>query len=175
MLSFLFPRAANRRIVDRLYGEIVAVARNPVLFRDYAAPDTFEGRFETLTLAAHLVLRRLAALPPPASELAQELVDSIFSHLDATLREMGVGDPSVPKRMKKLAEAFYGRGFAYQQAAREGLPALEQALRRNVYAGRADAARLARYAQAVAAALETASFETFVRGPLPFPDPADVI
>ncbi|MGA2638908.1 ubiquinol-cytochrome C chaperone family protein [Methylocella sp.] len=174
MLSWFFRGSPNRRLVDRLHGEIVAAARDPALYADYAIADTFEGRFEAMTLHATLILRQLNAMAPPAPELAQDLADAVFSHFDATLREMGVGDVVVPKRMKALAEAFVGRGVAYDQALRAGGPALAATLARNVYAGRADAARLARFVEKARAALAEASFDAFADGPVPFPKPASV-
>ncbi len=170
----LFRGSANRALVERLYDEIVAGARDPALYSDYGVPDTFEGRFEALTLHASLVLRQLNLMPPPAAELAQDLADAVFAHLDATLREMGVGDVSVAKRMKKLAEAFLGRSLAYDRAFRAGGGALAEALARNVYAGRCDALRLARYVEAARASLATTPLEVFVSGPVPFPRPAAI-
>jgi cytochrome b pre-mRNA-processing protein 3 len=174
MLSWLQRRSVNRRLVDRLYGEIVAAARDPALYADYAIADTLEGRFEALTLHATLVLRQLNAMAPPAPDMAQDLADAVFSHLDAALREMGVGDVTVPKRMKSFAEAFLGRGAAYDRALRAGRQALAETLSRNVYGGNVDASRLARYVEATSAALTNASFEAFVRGPVPFLKPATV-
>ncbi|MEJ0094499.1 MAG: ubiquinol-cytochrome C chaperone family protein [Methylocella sp.] len=174
MLSWLSRRSANRQLIDRLHGEIMAAARNPVLFTDYAIEDTFEGRFEAMTLHAMLVLRQLNAMAPPAPELAQDLADAVFARLEEALREMGVGDVSVPKRMKILAEAFLGRSLAYDQALRLGEPALAAALARNVYAGRADARRLASYVEAANIALAKASFAVFADGPVPFPEPAAI-
>jgi cytochrome b pre-mRNA-processing protein 3 len=174
MLPWFFRGSANRRLVDRLHGEIVAAARQPALYADYAIPDTLEGRFEAMTLHATLVLRQLNAMAPPGPELAQDLANAIFSHFDATLREMGVGDAAVPKRMKSLAEAFLGRGVAYDRALRVGGPALAEALARNVYAGRADGARLARFVEAARVALAQATFDVFADGPVPFPKPASV-
>ncbi|WP_395665607.1 ubiquinol-cytochrome C chaperone family protein [Methylocella sp.] len=173
LFSWLSARASSRRTVDRLHGAIVEAARAPALFLDYGAPDTLEGRFEMLTLHAALALRRLNAMAAPGPELAQDLVDAVFAHFDATLREMGVGDPSVPKRMKTLAEAFLGRSLAYETALGDGAR-LEAALKRNVYAGAGDAARLARYAQAARAALDVAPVEAFFEGRPPFPDPLRV-
>ncbi|MGO9675222.1 MAG: ubiquinol-cytochrome C chaperone family protein [Methylocella sp.] len=174
MLSWLFRGSANRRLVDRLHGEIVAAARDPALYADYAIADTFEGRFEAMTLHATLVLRQLNAMAPPAPELAQDLANAIFSHFDATLREMGVGDAAVPKRMKTLAEAFLGRGVAYDQALRTGGTALAAVLARNVYADRDDGARLARFVETARSALAEAPFDAFADGPVPFPKPASV-
>ena len=174
MLSWLSRGGANRRLVDRLHGEIVAAAREPSLYTDYAIADTFEGRFEAMTLHATLVLRQLNAMAAPAPELAQELADAVFFYFEANLREMGVGDAVVPKRMKTLAEAFLGRGVAYDRALRAGAPALAATLARNVYADRADAGRLARYVEAARAALAQAPFAAFADGPVPFPKPASI-
>src|SRR5262245_1194099 len=103
MIFGLFRGNANRRAIDRLYGEIVAASRTPVLFTDFGIADDIDGRFESLALHATLVLRRLRQLPPPGVEIAQELTDTLFQHFDLALREMGVGDTSVPKRMKTMA------------------------------------------------------------------------
>ncbi len=175
MFSWLQRRSANRRLVDRLYGEIMAAARDPSLYADYAMADTVEGRFEALTLLATLVLRQLNAMAAPAPDMAQDLADVVFSHLDATLRERGVGDVTVPKRMKTFAEAFLGRAAAYDQALRAGGSALAETLARNVYAGPCDPSRLARYVEATSAALAKTPFETFVNGPVPFPKPMAVL
>lgn len=167
----------TRSLLDRLHGEIVAAARAPAFYLDYAVPDTFEGRFELLALHAGLVLRRLNAAEPPGPAVAQDLVDAVFGHLDADLREAGVGDITVPKRMKKLAEAFLGRSAAYDAGFRLGAAALCTAVGRNVYAGaEAGAAvdRMARYAAAAGEALGAASLEACLAGPLPFPDPSSI-
>src|SRR6476620_7868248 len=106
MIFGLFRRSANERVIERLHGEIMAAVRQPSLYADYGVPDTFEGRFEMLILLSTLVVRRLAKLPSPGPEIAQDLTDKIFSEIDAAMREMGVGDLAVPKRIKKMAAAF---------------------------------------------------------------------
>ena len=174
MIFAMFRRSGNQRVIDRLHGDIVAAVRQPALYADYGVEDTFEGRFELLTLFATLLVRRLALLPPPAPEAAQELTDRIFSELDAAMREMGVGDLAVPKRIKKFADAFLGRRNAYDAALSATTnDQLEAALARNVYGLDADgtgkAARLARYALAAQTALEAAPLETFMKGSAPFP------
>ena len=182
MIFKLFRRSANQTVIERLHAAIVAAARQPALFTALGLSDTFEGRFESLTLQAALVLRRLNALPAPGPEIAQDLIDTIFQHFDRMLREMGIGDTTVPKRMKGLAEAFLGRSAAYDEAlrapARDGQPAgdvLRQALARNVFAGpasRDQALALGRYVEAVVTALDALSVQDFVDGNLPCPDPA---
>ena len=172
----LLRRSGNQIVIERLYAELVAASRQPALFSG-AIEDTFEGRFESLTLHAALALRRLNGLPEPGPDMAQDLIDAVFRHFDSALREMGVGDTVVPKRMKKLAEAFLGRSAAYDAALREGPDALLGALARNVVAPTADdaarrAAFLARYVEAAVATLDTLPVQAFVDARVPFPDPA---
>jgi cytochrome b pre-mRNA-processing protein 3 len=174
MLTNLLRPRSNRRLIHDLHGRIVAAARRPALFLPpYAVPDTTEGRFDLLVLLTILLLWRLESLPDPAPEIAQELVNAMFEHLDADLRETGVGDLAVPKRMKKLAGAFAGRSIAYRDALDHNGAALMAALARNIY-GREDvdagANRLAAYCREVIAELERAELSELLADP-PFPDP----
>jgi cytochrome b pre-mRNA-processing protein 3 len=134
MVFGLFSRKRAVPSVERLYGDIVAASREPALYRVCGVPDTVMGRFESLGLHVALVLRRLRALPSPADSLAQELVDRFFLDLDGSLRQIGIGDVSVPKKIKKLGQAFYGRAEAYEKAltSEAAADALETALARNV-------------------------------------------
>ncbi|MGH6817989.1 MAG: ubiquinol-cytochrome C chaperone family protein [Methylovirgula sp.] len=166
MFFGLFRGAANRRLIERLHGEIVAAARDPVLFLAYEISDDVDGRFESLALHAALVLRRLNLLPAPGPEIAQDLADALFRHFDVALREMGVADVGIAKRMKTIAEAFLGRANAYDRALHEGHAALCAALSRNVYAGRRGADRLALYTEAIDTALAGATLAEFVGGPI---------
>ena len=171
-------RRANRNLIEQLHGEIVAAARRPALYLTFRAPDTLDGRFEMITLHAGLVLRRLRAISGLGDEIAQDLADCVFRHFDDALREIGVGDTSIPKRMKKMAEAFYGRTKAYAEGLAE--PAsneLERALARNVYgveslAEAPAAPALAGYARACAAALEAQGLADFAAGRVVFPEPS---
>lgn len=165
----------TRLLLDRLHSEIVGAVRQPVFYLDYGVPDTFEGRFELLALHAGLVLRRFNGAEAPGPAVAQDLVDTLFAKLDADLREAGVGDITVPKRMKKLCEAFLGRAAAYDAALRGGPEPLAGAVARNVYAGHAgagDPGRLGRYAEAMDAALAATPLDRCLAAPLPFPDPS---
>jgi cytochrome b pre-mRNA-processing protein 3 len=111
---FRFKRkTSGEDLVLRLHSTIVEASRRPSLYGDGGIPDTMEGRFEALVLHALVVLRRLRQLPHPADDVAQELVDALFAHLEIALREMGIGDFGVPKRMKKLAGAFFDRTAKY--------------------------------------------------------------
>ncbi len=179
-----FRRSRNTQVIERLYGEIMTAARQPALYIAYGVSDSFEGRFELLTLHATLAIRRLARLDQAgqnsvAQDMAQDLTNRIFAGFDATLREMGVGDVTVPKRMKKLAEAFLGRRTAYDVALEQkDEAALCAALARNIYgspdAQLAHAAHLARYVWACEAILNETALSAFEHGPVLFP-PADSI
>ena len=119
----------------------MTAARRPALYQALKAPDRIEGRFELLTLHAGLVLRRLIALGGLGEPIAQELVNSLFMHLDDSLRELAISDIGVSKRLKKMAAAFYGRNAAYAAALDSSSRSeLTAALARNVY-GAADPER----------------------------------
>jgi cytochrome b pre-mRNA-processing protein 3 len=119
-----------------------------------------------------LTLRALRGLPPPADDIAKDLTDAFFRDMDASLREMGVGDTVVPKRMKKIAAAFYGRAQAYDgplNAADEAQ--LAKALGRNASGTDAPATPLARYALAGDRRLKDLDLNTLLEtGPV-FPKP----
>jgi cytochrome b pre-mRNA-processing protein 3 len=169
MVFGLFARSKPTPSVELVYGGIVAAARLPALYRDMGVPDTVMGRFDALALHVIMVLRRLRDLPPPADALAQEIVDRFFADLDSSLREIGIGDVSVPKKIKKLGQAFYGRAQAYEDAFAPDAPAdaLEQALARNVL-DRPDepmlASALALQVRRLNQRLAAMAFEQFLNG-----------
>ena len=113
-------RAARRRLIEGLHDAVVEQSRAPSLYGPGRFPDTVEGRFEALVLHVLVTMRRLRTLPPPAEDVSQELVDAVFAHLEIALRELGVGDMGVPKRMKSLARAFYDRTLKYEAALSAG-------------------------------------------------------
>ena len=118
-----------------LYGAIVAQARIPALYSDFGVPDTVEGRFEMIVLHLALVLRHLRD-GRPAQAIGQEVFDMFCTEIDQQLREMGVGDTAVSKKMRQVGEAFYGRAAAYESVLSGGDAAgLAAALERNVFAG----------------------------------------
>lgn len=158
--------------IEMIYGTIVAQARLPDFYADFGVPDTVNGRFDMVILHLWLVLRRLRALEAPA--VAQRLFDHFCSDMDANLREMGVGDLAVPKRMTKFGEAFYGRSAAYERAAASGHEAWCAALGRNILPDGAAAAPLAAYAEHALAALDQVDRNDFTSGNWLFPAPVKV-
>jgi cytochrome b pre-mRNA-processing protein 3 len=170
----LFRRDPRRDLIAALYARVADAARQPGLYADLGVPDTVEGRFEALSVHMVLALRALRRKPDPAGDVARDLTDAFFRDLDASLREMGVGDTAVPKRMKTLAEAFYGRAGVYDAALDAGdETALAAALGRNVRGSDAPAQGLARYVLAADRRLASATAEAFLADGPRFPAPAE--
>jgi cytochrome b pre-mRNA-processing protein 3 len=168
-----FRRNPDPRTITALYGAIVAQARSPSFYGAHGVPDTVLGRFDMVVLHAALLVRRLRA-SDATQALAQGVFDAFCRDMDDNLREMGVSDIGVPREMRKLAEAFYGRARAYEAAlAADGDGALAAALTRNVYADAAPvaASALAAYVRAAARMLDSASDAALARGEARFPDP----
>ncbi len=168
----------HQRAAHELYCRLVAAARAPYFYTTLAVPDTLDGRFDLVGLYAFLVIRRLQAAPPPGPAVAQAVFDAMFSDMDLNLREMGVSDLSVGKRVKQMWEAFHGRATAYQGPLAAGDAALlAEALARNVWRGAADpdaAARLARLALAEDAHLAGQDAAALGRGEVAFLAPESV-
>jgi cytochrome b pre-mRNA-processing protein 3 len=148
MLERFRNRRRNRQIVDDLYAAIVGESRQEALYTRFALPDTVMGRFEALSIHVFLFLARCrddATLKP----VAQDLVDRFMVDIEDSIREIGIGDPSVPKRMRKLAGMFYERVHAYDPPLHAGdTAALAAALKRHALppeAGADAAAGLAAY------------------------------
>ncbi|MDJ1156926.1 ubiquinol-cytochrome C chaperone family protein [Chelatococcus sp. SYSU_G07232] len=173
MILRLFRRDHGGNVVETLYQRTAEASRAPALYAALGVPDTLEGRFEALTLHLFLVLRRLRGLPAPAGDVGQELVDVSFRELERALREIGIGDLSVPKKMKTIAKAFYGRVKSYDEAlASEDAGALAETLARNVCGGGAPAFGLAAYVRAAEADLAGFDLEALLAAEAPFPPAA---
>lgn len=117
----------------RVYEVIVAAARQKRFYAQFLVPDTPLGRYEMLSLHIFLALHRMRGEHKALADLAQEIADEFFKDVDHSLRELGIGDQGVPKRMKKLARMFYGRVAAYGEALdANDTDALAAALTRNI-------------------------------------------
>jgi cytochrome b pre-mRNA-processing protein 3 len=176
MIFPFFRRSARPDTISTLYGTIVAQARLPLFYRDHAVPDTVNGRFDLIVLHLTLFLERLAA-DEGLRALGQGVFDAFCRDMDHNLREMGVGDLAVPKEMRRMGEAFYGRAEAYRAAlAAPSDQALAETLARNIYGGSspAEAARLAAYMREAVRQLERQDLASLAAGHLNFPEPAAV-
>ncbi|PYB70780.1 ubiquinol-cytochrome C chaperone family protein [Rhizobium wuzhouense] len=134
VFGFFRQKRNNQAIVERQYAILTSAARTPAFYLDMNAPDTVMGRFEMLTIMLILYFRRTARSDRSGQEIAQNIIDAFFEDVDHSIRELGVGDPGVPKRMKKLAGMYYGRLESYAAALDKGdRDALAAALARNIH------------------------------------------
>jgi cytochrome b pre-mRNA-processing protein 3 len=177
-LLALFRRKPLERPGFLLYTAAVSAARDPWFYGPVAAvPDTLDGRFDLIGLHAGVLIRRLHNDPDPrGARAAQAVFDALFADMDMSLREMGVGDMSVGKRVKRMWEGFHGRARAYGAALDAGDgAALRAALARNLWRSRPDeptpaAARaVAAHAERMAAALASQPLGALLRGEVAFP------
>lgn len=171
-----FRSSRRHEIVRNVYDAIVAQARQPDHYLDAGVPDTVEGRFEMIVLHVILMIRRLRGNGDRADSLAQEIVDEMFRDMDRNLREIGVGDLSVGKKVRRLAEAYQGRAKAYDRALAEADPeeraqALATVLGRTIFSNEppsAAPARLARSVLEAEACLARWDIERIMRGTVRF-------
>ena len=175
MISFA-ERNFARVAAEQAYRRVVEQARQPVFFTHYGVPDTLDGRFELICLHAFLYLHRLKAERPQSRRVCQRFFDRMFADFDRSLRELGVGDLSVGKHVKRMAQGFYGRILAYEEGLAEDDASLGAAIARNVFgtlAGSAsDAAALADYIRASVRHLHRQAAADLLAGQILFEMPA---
>lgn len=140
MIARWFRKDQTQSQAETLFAALNDQARQPAFYAVAGAPDTVEGRFEVLALHVFLAIRRLKRDAPASDRLSAALQEAFFRRLDDALRELGVGDLSIGRKIRGLAEAFYGRASAYEKALAEGGEALAAAVARNVHES-ADAGR----------------------------------
>jgi cytochrome b pre-mRNA-processing protein 3 len=182
MIFSRFRRGASPDTISTLYGMIVAQARLPVFYRDYAVADTVNGRFDLLVLHLSMVLGRLwqdSEQAPGLKQLGQGVFDRFCVDMDDNLREIGIADLKVPKEMTKMGQAYYGRAQAYQAALdAPDDQALLETITRNIYAGAppepSAAQRLAAYMRQAVGELREQNVAQLATGEVKFPDPAVV-
>ena len=175
MIFQLFRRNDRAGTIRALYGVIVAQARRPAFYRDYGVPDSVEGRFDMIALHVILFFRRVRADREPIRALGQPVFDAFCRDMDHNLREMGVSDVGIPRKMRGLGEAYYGRSATYEKAlSPEGDKALAAALARNVFTTDVTppgAVRLAAYVREAVRRLDQQDGDDFAAAVLDFPDP----
>ena len=174
----LFRRNDLRDAADRAYDAVVAQARRPEFFTLSGVPDTLDGRFELICLHAFLFLHRLKREAPPAAELGQAFFDAMFADFDRSLRELGTGDLSVGREVKKMAQGFYGRIQAYEEGLQNGDAVLAAALGRNLFGTSPSApasaiASMASYLRREAARLRREDRQQLLAGQVSFGSPPE--
>ena len=170
----LFRANAIRNAAELAYRRVVEHARRPGFFADCGVPDTVDGRFELISLHAFLYLHRLRS-EAAAAALGQRFFDTMFADFDRSLREMGTGDLSVGREIRRMAEGFFGRIAAYDRGLAEGDSALQPALARNLF-GTAPAtpgclAAMADYVRREAGQLNRQPTADLLAGRVSFGDP----
>lgn len=159
---------------ERLYAECVRAGREPLFYQDFGVPDTLDGRFDMVVLHATLMVRRLSREGLDGRDLSQVLFDKLFVDMDRSVREMGVGDLSVARHIRRMMAAFNGRLVRYDRALTDGdREALRAALRANVYgtveSPPADGlSALSLYTRVCARILDGAEMSDFIRGDVRF-------
>jgi cytochrome b pre-mRNA-processing protein 3 len=173
---WLQQRKRNRWAVDKLHNSVVTHALRPDFYFEGGARDNFSGRFEMTSLHASLVFRRLRTAGAAGKELAQECFDALFDGFDEALRDIGTGDLSVGKKIRKMGEAFYGRAKSYDEALSRNAPedALEKALVRNLGLDPAQGDRFRRYVLLVEDTLVRHSNDQLLQGEVNWPKIAAV-
>lgn len=136
MILNLFRKNTATRAVVAVYSAIVAQSRQPLFYADWLVPDTVTGRFDMISLHMALLFRRLRTETGPQKNFSQAVFDLFFRDMDRSLREMGVGDLGVPKRIQKMGNIFFGLLAALNEAMdRNDRAALETVLSRNIFDG----------------------------------------
>lgn len=175
VLNLWKARTARRARAEALYRAVVRQTRRPEFYTSGGVADTFEGSFDLLVAHLALVLHRLKGGDAHGKAIAQRVLDLFFADMDAALRELGVGDMGVGRRVRKMSEAFYGRLEAYDAGlADEEGDTLREALARNLYGGEAadHAAVMAGYMRATAREMGRTDLEGLISG-APFRDPPE--
>ena len=170
-------RARERDQALSLYVASVEQARQPGFYADLGVADTLDGRFDLIVLHVYLVVRTLRPAGEPGKRLGDLIFKIMMDDMDMNLREMGVGDLRVGKRVKAMARAFYGRAAAYD-AALDGEQdsaesSLEAALQRNIFGAEAPQSGqvelLSGYVRRTLTALAAQPTDTLLAGDVAFP------
>lgn len=135
MFGRLFRKDPMKKPANAAYEAILAASRQPFLYAAPGAPDTVDGRFDMLLIHAVVYFRQVRTAGEAGAHMNQLVFDRLFDDMDAALREMGTGDPSVGKKIKEMGQAFYGRAEAYEAALNEkDRAALAEVIKRNLFA-----------------------------------------
>lgn len=167
MLNWLKTRSEDRCKAKELYGAIVTGARQPAFYSGCGVEDTPEGRYEMIALHLFMVIDRLKGAGPDADRIAQRVMETFVTDMDDSMREMGVGDLSVGKKVKRSAAGLYERFRAYRTAMGHSPTDLAEQIAGFV-PGRVDAAAVARYVTASAQALQATDLDSVMSGKVNF-------
>ncbi|MEP3280023.1 MAG: ubiquinol-cytochrome C chaperone family protein [Stappiaceae bacterium] len=171
----LFNRRDDQSVF-RIYSQIVAQSRQPYFYKTLSVPDTVDGRYDMIVLHLILLFHRFQSEDKQVKDFGQQIFDLFFKDMDRNLREMGVSDTSVPKKVKKMIEAFYGRASVYRPSIEQrDSQMLAAALVRNIYPETdkdLNGQALADYAFSCVDVLEGQAAQHIVNGDISWPETA---
>ncbi len=177
MFSNLLSKFTHMPPERAVYAQIVAKARQPWLYLNAGVPDTVSGRFDMITLHSFFLMEHLGGKGKPESKFSQLLFDEVFMDMDHSLREMGVGDMSVGKKIRKMSEVFYGACNGYRAAMAEPeksrKKSLSDALKRNILDEGVDRTKLTNlldYALRANSQIEAIPVKTLLSGKFDWPE-----
>jgi cytochrome b pre-mRNA-processing protein 3 len=172
VLSWLSPRDSEAHKAAKLYGAVVTQARRPAFYADCGIADTPQGRYGLIVLHLALLLERLRGAGEPASGLSRLLIETFVTDMDDNMREMGVGDLTVPKKVKRAAAGLYERAEQYRRALADADPsALVLMLTQTLPGLEAHLApRVAEYTRAAVGHLASTPFDRLAAGSVTYPD-----
>lgn len=175
---FFFPLTksgrARLKAAQLIYKSCVDQARHVAFYRDAYVPDTLTGRFDMIALHVGLVVTQCQNQGALGEKLSQTIFDAMFVNLDQTCREIGIGDLSVPRHIKRMMAAFKGRALAFDEALKETDDVLKQTIIRNIYAGNPPPSEkilseFCVYIRTLHAYLSQQTYEQLMTGTLSFP------
>jgi cytochrome b pre-mRNA-processing protein 3 len=163
-------KTPERQTASKLYGAIVTQSRDPVFYADWGVPDTPDGRYDVIVLHLFLVMERLNAAGAEGRDMAQHLVEAFVEDMDDSMREMGVGDLTVPRKVKKAAAGLYDRTGVYRAAfAASDASALRAVVAKTISGDRVEADAIAAYASSSQSHLAKERPADLLQGHVTFP------
>jgi len=173
IIKKIFSFSHEKKIAHKLYKTIVKQSRLPVFYTVCGVADTFDGRFDMISLHMILVIRRMKHDVDQTRKLSQELFDFMFEDFDLNLRELGIGDMGVLHRVKKMTKAFYGRLESYDRGLENKKDEqLSAALKRNLFreneVSHANLLTITKYVREQMDYLDTVSISNFLKGEIQF-------
>lgn len=179
----LFGRSSDATAAADLYGRIVAQARRPEFYGELGVPDTLDGRFDMVALHLFLVMHRLKGQGEAADARSRRLFEVVTADFERSLRELGVGDQGIARRVTAMVGGVKGRLTAYDAAIAADDPdidgdALEVALDNNLYGtvpepDRRGLAAMVGYVRREVANLAAQPLESLLAGNIVFGDPPE--
>ena len=174
-----FRSAAQQKTrAESLYRGLMSAALAPEAYAAGIVPDDMDHRVQMVSLHAAVLVWQLTRRPERAlKRLPQRIHTRVFDGFDASLRETGVGDASIARKVRKMGEHYYGLGAAtaacLSETKDQRIPALADMLKRNGVTVTGGEEPLAGHLAALDDAFDAAPSEAYLAGEAPWsPFPA---